>query len=373
VKGRGDLNYLGFTLSDIRARHEAGLISVRALDDLIIANYTAACTYGEAWDKVTLQCRGLVLRLDKPWPEGSQIAEVVALPMRKFFNWGEGGRVAAPGARLIEVAEKMDGSLGLLLRHNGAYRIATRGSFDSEQARWATRGIQKREMMALPENITLLFEIIYPGNRVVVDYGQRAELVLLAATNRRTGADLNPASVNLLARRLGFSRPCIYLGRNIDQLIEATQQLDLSMEGWVLRFSDGSRFKVKGQEYLRVHRLISGLSKKRVVEAMAEGRLDEWRIGIPEEFRAQVDDWYEEAEAELFAMEIAVDAWLIRAPTTGRKDIALWAQSECPEWVRPLLFNRLDRRDIRPALLKKLLKTCGKEPHEQDQHAHAAP
>jgi RNA ligase len=44
---------------------------------LSIWNYTPEVQYGQLWDKVTLQCRGLVT---------DNNGDVVAYPFKKFFN-----------------------------------------------------------------------------------------------------------------------------------------------------------------------------------------------------------------------------------------------------------------------------------------------
>ena len=89
---------------------------------LSIWNYTPEVQYGQLWDEVTLQCRGLVT--DK---EGN----VVAYPFKKFFNIEENKHTPTEN---FEVYEKMDGSLGILFFYEGKWVVATRGSFTSEQA-----------------------------------------------------------------------------------------------------------------------------------------------------------------------------------------------------------------------------------------------
>src|SRR5690348_14694447 len=154
------------SLQRLRELDDLGLITVRSLDDLIIANYTPRCAFEGAWDDDTLACRGLILRVDQPWSDSERIVEVAARPFDKFFNLGEGGR--APASALVEVTEKLDGSLGILFRHAGGFRVATRGAFQSEQALWASEFLQSYDLRALPDALTLLVEIIYPGNRIVV-------------------------------------------------------------------------------------------------------------------------------------------------------------------------------------------------------------
>lgn len=148
-----------------------------------------------AWNPATLLCRGLIVDAHD---------RIVARPFPKFFNWEEkqtadrlraaAGRAGGGGDEAkhrLEVYEKLDGSLGILYFYGGRPAIATRGSFDSPQARHATGLLHgapyRAALAALNPAYTYLFEIIYPENRVVVDYGTRNELVLLAVCNTATG------------------------------------------------------------------------------------------------------------------------------------------------------------------------------------------
>ncbi|MET9842806.1 hypothetical protein ABZZ01_34320, partial [Streptomyces virginiae] len=63
----------------------------------------------------------------------------------------------------------------------GRWRVASKGSFISAQAVWAQRRLDGADTAALHPGTTYLAEILYPQNRIVVDYGDRRDLVLLAA------------------------------------------------------------------------------------------------------------------------------------------------------------------------------------------------
>lgn len=102
--------------------------------------------------------------------------------------------------------EKLDGSLGILYQHAGAWHIATKGTFASAQAQWATDWLRRHIDPALLARFgayTLLFEIVYPENRIVVDYGDRAGLTLLAARAIADGAYMPRAELMALAALLG--------------------------------------------------------------------------------------------------------------------------------------------------------------------------
>ena len=163
---------------DLLARHvRDGYVSVRDHPEapLQILNYTAAAQYDRAWDDVTRQCRGLIVHTG--WDD------VVARPWPKFHNYGEHEEGTLDLDALVEVTDKLDGSLGILYpAAKGQWAIATRGSFESEQAIRGTRMWRDNYSHMRPEpGWTFLFEIIYPENRIVVDYAGAEDLVLLGA------------------------------------------------------------------------------------------------------------------------------------------------------------------------------------------------
>ena len=177
------LKEIGLNEKDLDKAIADGYISVRPHPDsreLLIYNYTAKSQYERVWTKETLACRGLILNV----PDDGEIL-VVARPFNKFFNLAELDKI--PEGKFV-AQEKMDGSLGIIYQApDGLPSVATRGSFASEQAEWATQWLRKRPKFvaaaqsAISRNHTLLVEIIYPKNRIVIDYGELEELVLLTA------------------------------------------------------------------------------------------------------------------------------------------------------------------------------------------------
>lgn len=145
---------------------EKGLISEQAHPEdanVRIFNYTQACQFEQAWDDVTRQCRGLIMRIST--------GEILARPFPKFFNYGEHvSKGWAIPTTEPEIYEKLDGSLGILYALNGKPWIATRGSFTSEQALWATEWWRDHIAMLPERNQTHLFEIVAMWNRIVVKY-----------------------------------------------------------------------------------------------------------------------------------------------------------------------------------------------------------
>jgi RNA ligase len=327
---------------------QLGCVYVREKGDLIIFNYTQAAAYEGNWNYFERVSRGLIMDL--------KTGEVVARPFDKFYNWMEGERKA--NGIILSITEKIDGSLGILYRINGEYKIATRGSFDSDQALWATDHLNMYyDLSGLQPDLTLLFEIIYPENRVVVDYGDWSGLILLAARNRISGEYLPFDHVEKLAEIYHFLLPDVYRFDSIEDIIWRLPQLDANQEGYVVEFSDGQRFKFKGDKYKELHRLISMLSFKNTLAAVASGTVDNIISQIPDEFLGQFKGWVDEINNKVNEIEQTTSLYFIDAPKDIRKDFAIWVMQNCKD-LASYMFLLLDGRDIKPLIYKKAFEDC---------------
>lgn len=228
---------------------------------LVILNYTETCAYQRVWNGVTTACRGLIY--------DTSTGEVLARPFPKFFNWGEPGAPEFDMNTQVEVTDKLDGSLGIL--HplpNGQWAIATRGSFDSEQARHAT-GVwrQRYAHYVPPQGMTILMEIVYPANRIVCDYGATDDLYLLGAVDIKYGDSYGPWESEGVgdwpARRVSEMRHITTLGEALAQPPRP------GAEGMVLRrWHSEDRIKIKQDDYVQLHRIITGCTARRLWEQL---------------------------------------------------------------------------------------------------------
>ena len=345
-------------LSEIRKRVEEGLISEKKhpTSDLLIFNYTQRCQWEKKWDKYTLQCRGLITDLD---------GNIESRPFEKFFNLGENNiTIESLPAEIPEITDKLDGSLGVRYYDDeGRLSIATRGSFESEQAVWATKWI--REMCDDRDfnlEYTYLFEILYPENQIVVDYKDRKELVLLAARHIETGEEMPREQLEKEAEKIGINIVELYNNR-IDELIENVKDLPVSKEGFVVKYSNGFRVKIKGEEYKRLHKLLTGISARYVWERLSQD-LDIAPLieRVPDEFFKWVTDLKNDLItgkdiyiklAEKIINDIPVEF-------TDRKNQALYIQKFDKE-LWGICFCLLDK-DIKKAnsLAWKMVKPSGK-------------
>jgi len=319
--------------------HKYGEVNVVYDDILTLFSYSNHAQMSNRWNAFERMSRGLIIN--------NETGEIVARPFSKFFNLGQNLNLK-PTGHLIETTEKMDGSLGILYRKpEGSFAVATRGSFDGEQSQWATEFLNENyDLSELPNEYTLLFEIIYPNNRIVVNYGKREDLVLIGAINRFTGEDLkfydNDNCLQKFATQFGFSLPRTYRFNSVNDVIEASEKLSFNEEGYVLRFSCGTRLKVKGNNYLNAHRLMTGMNYKRVVEACALGTIDETLAIVPDEFHGEVAQHRDEIRAKVAFIDLSIkNAWDLAPKNGSRKEFALWVKGHYNK-LAPYLFAKID-------------------------------
>lgn len=302
--------------------------------ELYIYNYSPKTQFERLWTELTLLCRGLIL---------DATGKIIARPFPKFFNLEEHLPEEIPNEP-FDVYEKLDGSLGILYWHNDEPFIATRGSFDSDQARKATQFLYSTYAHSIPflqKDQTYLYEIIYPENRIVVDYGQKQALVLLAILDNKTGQDLPLEDI-------GFPLVKKYDGlQDIRQLRKLAAD---NQEGFVVRFKNGFRVKVKFEEYVRLHRILTGVSNQMIWEMLKEDKpLDEMLDHVPDEFYQWVKHTREKLLAEFSSIETQCkqDFRLLE----DRKTTALYFLT-CR--YPGVLFSMLDNKDYKPGIWKMI-------------------
>jgi RNA ligase len=273
--------------------------------DIYIYNYSKVAQFVwrtiKDWPETAKICRGLIADAD---------GYVLARPFAKFFNMEQHPRSDLVFSKPFTVTEKMDGSLGIMYPvpeptkyGYKRYQIATRGSFASDQALEANKILEEKyadvvhnldgyDHLAIMEDgkmhpVTALFEIIYPGNRIVRDYRGVRDLYMLAAIDVATGEDV-------VFRDRAWPWPIAkeYTAvtchpRDIRENLGAAEAEDA--EGFVLCFDypkgKKTRVKVKLEEYCRLHRIVTGVSSKTVWEYLKEGKdFKELLERVPDEF-----------------------------------------------------------------------------------------
>jgi RNA ligase len=374
--------------------------------DLTIWNYTPKVQYEKLWDEITIQCRGLVTNSN---------GDIVARPFNKFFNYEEHKPEDLPN-EFFEVYEKMDGSLGILFyyeeelsderRYNiwfnnnyetgmerffdpnnlpdfdnsyyeptpktkGEWILATRGSFTSPQSIKGREILEKYDYKRLPKEYTYLFEIIYPENRIVCEYDYE-DLILLGVINIKNGSEVNihndsneDIRLNNLFKNLGFKLVVTYKtwGEGFDLLKE---EISKHKEGYVIRFKNGFRMKIKGDEYVRLHRILTNISNRDIWEYLKDNKpFDELLEKVPDEF----NDWVKKTARDLTIRFDNINKDYIeiyenlKSQNLDRKEFAFKAKHYRHSNI---LFNMLDGQDHEQNIWKIIYPNNSK-PFKKDE------
>jgi hypothetical protein len=324
-------------LEKLNQYYEDGLLykQVHPTLPLTIWNYSEKCQYENLWDETLLMCRGLVTD-DK--------GDIVAKPFDKFFNIEEG---KFEPTEKFEVYEKMDGSLGIVFWYEGKWILATRGSFTSDQAIKGTEILKKYNTDIMFRHMTFCFEIIYPENRIVLDYGGEEKLVMLGAFDR-WGKDYDISDWD----EWGFDVVKKYDG--IKDFKELKAMVKDDQEGFVVKFSNGDRVKVKGVEYLRLHKIMTNVTTTGVWEYLKNGEdVMELLKDVPDEFYKKIQNYVKDLRYSYF--QISEDAgkkfdgkmygkYNDKEPIEDRKEFAEWVFTQ-PKHMSGILFRMFDKKD----------------------------
>lgn len=358
-----------FTLEELQSQMDLKMVKAtpHPTADLHILNYTQMAAYQpEHWNHVTDLCRGLIYC--------PTTFEVVSRGFRKFWNYADERHsetlpINFPSF-LPEITKKMDGSLGIGYEvSEDDYRIATRGSFTSDQAIWATKWLQENEAMDWPLGFTPVFEIIFPENQIVVKY-PFSGLVLLALINVETGHELSWMHLSYFA---GMNNVRV-VERFDREIAECLAEDCPNEEGYVLSWPrEGTtpiRCKVKFETYRRLHSLLTQTNPKAIWELLNEGKsIEDVLVDVPADFA----DWARGVSTRILDQWAALDRQTVDAydayfkanpvhfpeEPLDRRHFAEYAKS-CPA-ITPYLFATLDHKHVRPMIFKAI-KPRGDDP-----------
>jgi RNA ligase len=270
-----DSNNLNINLITLLEYEEKGLIVKQSHPSLplYIWNYSRTCQYESKWDEVTLNCRSLITNFD---------GNIIARGFKKFFNFEEHKENELPNES-FEVYEKLDGSLILAFQYNNNWIISSKGSFTSEQAIAAEKLFYKLDYDKKFDNrLTLIFEYIGLNNRIVCEYPFEENLILIGLYNKNIEINID---------QLRFDND-INIVKKYDAISDYRKLRELfsgdNREGFVVKFKSGFRVKLKYEEYVRLHRIITNITSYDIWQTLKDNKdIEDLLENVPDEF----DTW----------------------------------------------------------------------------------
>ena len=352
------------SLEILNQYHGQGLLykQVHPTLPLTIWNYTEKVQYEGLWDEVTTSCRGLIT---------DNVGKIVVQPFKKFFNYEElvGKGVIPEKGDYVYVQEKMDGSLGILFNYDGEWIMATRGSFTSEQAVMGLEIVKEKYFLdSWMQEYAYLLEIIYPENRIVVNYGVEKVTFLSAVLNgtykwnSTDDTELHWSTSLMIFKSNGIHESDVVKTEQhfkfSDELYKSLKEKnETNKEGFVLRFQPGNfRMKIKFEEYVRLHKIMTNLSTTAVWEVLSNGgNMDELLKDVPDEFYDKIKEYEDELKfmfnslSNDYGIHFRDIQNMMDKVGGDRKNFANVAkQYKYPS----LLFGMLDGKDVSPIIWK---------------------
>lgn len=297
------------------------------------------------------ECRGLTFHKD---------GRILARKFHKFFNVNEKPETQINVVDWSEphrVLEKMDGSM------IAPIWLGDPNNIDAKGIRWTTKmGITDiakpvEDWVALRDHYaqfareciwngwTPLFEWCSRHQRIVIDYPQD-RLVLLAIRDNRTGRYLPYEKLRELAiaRKIDFVRALPGGLHSIEEFMDEVRDVE-GMEGYIIVFDDGRKYKVKGAWYCQIHRTKEFLThEKDVLALIVNDLIDDAKAFMTDEDRARVDGFHTAYEARL-SQSIAELAALYNSVVeeigTDKKTFALHVKNNFNADQSYLLLNMI--------------------------------
>jgi hypothetical protein len=259
-------------------------------------------------DKLACECRGLVLSPASTPKSDTDIVgltKVLGRPMLRFFNQGqvEAAKINFE-AKDTKFYEKLDGSFSMVYydTNNCKWCVATRSVPDADQPidgfedytfrtlfekaltsmAWSpTFTFKKWTDKYLNKEMSYIFELCTPINRIVVDYKDYS-VTLLAVIENATGQEFNIEPLDDFV----VPRVCkTYNLGNLEDMIEfVSKRNPLEHEGIVACDRNFNRVKVKNPSYVALNRVRDSVAKspRALMEICLQGKLDDVVPLLPE-------------------------------------------------------------------------------------------
>lgn len=229
----------------------------------------------------------------------------VCWAFNKFGNYGEGWVEGIDWSTAF-VSEKIDGSL-MKVWWDGEWKISTNGTIDAYKAelgdarmtnfgKYFTTTILKyyptcsNFLCELDTDLTYMFELVGPYNRIVIPYDEPA-IYFLGARNKYTGEEFNCSTLVAGSLNMGrFHLPKQYPLTSIDDCVDIAGTLSWDNEGFVACDAQFNRVKIKSPAYVMAHfaRNNNVITRKHLINIVVNNEIEEF-LCYASDYKAEID------------------------------------------------------------------------------------
>lgn len=275
-------------------------IKIKEDGPYIIFNYNQLSS--DFSNPIVQEARGIIFR-------NGQWDNPVCWAFNKFFNVQEDNAAELDWSTAF-VTEKIDGSI-IRFWHDGpdedCWHVSTNGTIDAYEAE--TGNVKCNNFGAyfcytiydyyfrfkdftseLDQNLTYIFELVGPYNRVVIPYEEPA-IYFLGARNKYTGEQYTCDALTMERLCVDvFNRPKVYHLTSADDCIKLADTFGWDQEGFVACDANFNRVKIKSPAYVLAHfaRNNNVINRKHLISVILTNEV--------EEFLCYAADYREELE-----------------------------------------------------------------------------
>lgn len=284
-------------------------VSYTQRDNLLLLKYNKSIWY-IGWNEFYMACRGKIIDICTK--------EIVLYPFDKFFNLNEEKETRLENIKemidnstYISLMDKLDGSTISISKNNNKLLVTSNGGFENEQIDMAKKLLDnkyKHFKDNLKDGYTYIFEVIYPKDRKVVNYGKDEKLILLAVRDLKTKTLLRYEECERICLELNLELVKAIEFVSIDDLIFKSKNLiNSNKEGWVLRIiSKDSEVvvKIKLEEYRRLHKsILHEINPFNIYNLIYNNQLDDALSNVDDSIRETILDMVNKVSCVINSIE----------------------------------------------------------------------
>jgi RNA ligase len=191
-----------------------------------------------------------------------------------------------------------------------------------------------------------------------------------------SGKEFDYSSLIQVCEVVGF--PVVKRYDGIDDYKTLKSIIKDNQEGFVIRFRSGFRMKIKGENYVRLHRILTGFSNINIWEVLKDGKdINEYLDSVPDEFDKWVKNVVKDLRYSYFQISERVgktfDYYMYgkyndKEPVTDRKSFAEWVMTQ-DKFAQPILFKMFDKKDYSSYIWNLIRPTYSKPFWQKDSES----
>lgn len=269
------------------------------------------------------------------------------------------------------VLDKLDGSLMIVSTYRNQLMAFSSGSTESRYSDMmmnalnkhiSESGISKEELTDFCKMYTLCFEFIDSElDAHVIDYSEKG-IFLHGVVHTQSGEELNWKEVKEVADRFKFKRVKELPFHTFEEISYQLNAIE-NHEGFVIRFKDGTKLKMKSDDYIEKHSnmsiLYSNKLTKRIVSSLVTIVINSEEDDIYSHCQKVVQDEIKRIQSDLIQYKESLDKLSkeIVSIHDNNKEIKEFAK----EYIKYSKENEIGQIDVRVFKLVKSSKCDEKE------------